>query len=47
MLAQLRAIGDTRSHPVVRVKDDDRAGIKQMLDIGAQTLRALSRKGLF
>jgi 4-hydroxy-2-oxoheptanedioate aldolase len=38
VLAQLRAIGDTRSHPVVRVKDDDRAGIKQMLDIGAQTL---------
>jgi 4-hydroxy-2-oxoheptanedioate aldolase len=38
ILAQLRAIGDTRSHAVVRVKDDDRAGIKQMLDIGAQTL---------
>ena len=38
VLAQLRAVGDTRSHAVVRVKDDDRAGIKQMLDIGAQTL---------
>ncbi|ERJ18551.1 24-dihydroxyhept-2-ene-17-dioic acid aldolase protein [Salinisphaera shabanensis E1L3A] len=38
VLAQLRAMGDTRSQPVVRVKDDDRATIKQMLDIGAQTL---------
>lgn len=38
ILAQLRAVGAARSHPVVRVKDDDRAGIKQMLDIGAQTL---------
>ena len=32
VLDQLRAIGNT-SHPVVRVRDDDRAGIKQMLDI--------------
>ncbi|MBN2742045.1 MAG: HpcH/HpaI aldolase/citrate lyase family protein [Rhodobacteraceae bacterium] len=37
VLAQLRAIG-TASHPVVRVRDDSRAGIKQMLDIGAQTI---------
>lgn len=37
VLAQLRAIG-TGSHPVVRVRDDDRANIKQMLDIGAQTI---------
>jgi len=37
VLAQLRAIG-TRSHPVVRTRDDNRAEIKQMLDIGAQTL---------
>lgn len=37
VLAQLRAIG-TRTSPVVRVKDDDRATIKQMLDIGAQTI---------
>ncbi|MBR9840053.1 MAG: HpcH/HpaI aldolase/citrate lyase family protein [Rhodobacteraceae bacterium] len=37
LLAQLRAVGQA-SHPVVRVKDDDRAGIKQALDIGAQTL---------
>lgn len=38
VLAQLRAIGDTLSQPVVRVKDDDRASIKQMLDIGARSL---------
>jgi len=38
ILAQLRAVGDTRAQPVVRVKDDNRANIKQMLDIGAQTL---------
>ena len=38
VLAQLRAVGDTRSQPVVRVKDDDRAGIKQVLDIGATSL---------
>ncbi len=37
VLDQLRAIGD-KSQPVVRVKDDNRAGIKQMLDIGAQTI---------
>lgn len=37
VLAQLRSIGD-KSHPVVRVRDDNRAEIKQMLDIGAQTL---------
>lgn len=37
ILAQLRAVGD-RSHPVVRVRDDTRADIKQMLDIGAQTI---------
>lgn len=37
VLDQLRAIGEA-SHPVVRVKDDDRAGIKQMLDLGAQTI---------
>ncbi|MEC7793498.1 MAG: HpcH/HpaI aldolase/citrate lyase family protein [Pseudomonadota bacterium] len=37
VLAQLRAIG-TKAHPVVRPRDDNRAGIKQMLDIGAQTL---------
>jgi len=34
---QLRAIRGT-SHPVVRVPDDNRAVIKQMLDLGAQTL---------
>lgn len=37
ILAQLRAIGD-KTHPVVRVRDDTRAEIKQMLDIGAQTI---------
>jgi len=37
VLDQLRAIGDA-SHPVVRVRDHDRAEIKQMLDLGAQTL---------
>lgn len=37
VLAQLRAVGG-KSHPVVRVRDDNRAEIKQMLDIGAQTL---------
>lgn len=37
ILAQLRAVG-TRAHPVVRTRDDDRAILKQMLDIGAQTL---------
>ena len=37
ILAQLRAVGG-HSHPVVRTRDDNRAEIKQMLDIGAQTL---------
>ena len=37
VLAQLRAVG-AKSHPVVRTRDDNRAEIKQMLDIGAQTL---------
>lgn len=37
MLDQLRAIGPA-AHAVVRVRDDNRAGIKQMLDIGAQTI---------
>ncbi|PLW77950.1 HpcH/HpaI aldolase family protein [Cohaesibacter celericrescens] len=34
---QLRAIGD-KGQAVVRVRDDNRAEIKQMLDIGAQTI---------
>lgn len=37
VLAQLRAIGG-KTHAVVRTRDDNRAGIKQMLDIGAQTI---------
>lgn len=37
VLAQLRAVG-TNTHPVVRTRDDNRAEIKQMLDIGAQTI---------
>src|SRR5699024_1100082 len=37
LLAQLRAVG-AGSHPVVRVKDHRRADIKQVLDIGAQTV---------
>ncbi|OYX43153.1 MAG: 2-keto-3-deoxy-L-rhamnonate aldolase [Rhodobacterales bacterium 32-67-9] len=37
VLGQLRAIGG-RTHAVVRVRDDSRAEIKQMLDIGAQTI---------
>lgn len=37
VLGQLRAVGD-KSHAVVRVRDDTRAEIKQMLDIGAQTI---------
>ncbi|NNC22767.1 HpcH/HpaI aldolase/citrate lyase family protein [Salinisphaera sp. USBA-960] len=37
ILGQLRAVG-ARSHPVVRVPDDNRATIKQILDIGAQTI---------
>ncbi|MAM61351.1 HpcH/HpaI aldolase/citrate lyase family protein [Maritimibacter sp. UBA3975] len=38
VLAQLRAVGQGGAHPVVRVRDDNRAEIKQMLDIGAQTI---------
>lgn len=38
VLDQLRAVGRDGAHPVVRLRDDDRAEIKQMLDIGAQTL---------
>ncbi|NHN39880.1 4-hydroxy-2-oxoheptanedioate aldolase [Pseudomaricurvus alcaniphilus] len=38
ILAQLQAISGTSSHPVVRVVEGDTALIKQMLDIGAQTL---------
>ena len=34
---QLRAIG-TAAHAVVRPEDDDRAGIKRLLDSGAQTV---------
>lgn len=37
VLAQLRAVGD-KCHAVVRTRDDNRAEIKQMLDIGAQTI---------
>lgn len=37
VLDQLRAVG-SKSQPVVRIKDHRRADIKQMLDIGAQTL---------
>ncbi|GAA4227131.1 4-hydroxy-2-oxoheptanedioate aldolase [Sagittula marina] len=37
VMAQLRAVG-TKTHPIVRTKDDNRADIKQMLDIGAQTI---------
>lgn len=37
ILAQLRAIG-TAAHPVVRLRNDDRALIKQVLDIGARTV---------
>ncbi|WP_119309489.1 aldolase/citrate lyase family protein [Cohaesibacter haloalkalitolerans] len=36
-LSQLRAIG-AQTQAVVRTRDDNRAEIKQMLDIGAQTL---------
>lgn len=38
VLAQLRAVGNSGAYPVVRTRDDNRALIKQMLDIGAQTL---------
>ncbi|PLW75346.1 aldolase/citrate lyase family protein [Cohaesibacter celericrescens] len=37
ILGQLRAIGD-KTQVVVRPRDDNRAEIKQMLDIGAQTI---------
>lgn len=37
VLAQLRAVGD-KTETVVRTRDDNRAEIKQMLDIGARTL---------
>ncbi len=37
VLGQLRAIGD-KTAVVVRTRDDNRALIKQMLDLGAQTL---------
>ena len=36
--AQIAVLGTSASHPVVRLRDDDPAGIKQALDIGAQTL---------
>lgn len=38
MLAQLRAVAPYRSHPIVRAVDDNPALVKQLLDIGAQTL---------
>jgi 4-hydroxy-2-oxoheptanedioate aldolase len=38
LYAQLLAIGDTPSHPVVRLVDGHTALIKQVLDIGAQTI---------
>lgn len=38
ILDQLRAVGDEGAQPVVRLRDDNRAEIKQMLDIGAQTI---------
>jgi len=38
ILAQLQAIAPYGSHPVVRVVQGDAALIKQMLDIGAQTV---------
>lgn len=37
-LAQLQAVAPYRSHPVVRVVQGDVALVKQMLDIGVQTL---------
>jgi 4-hydroxy-2-oxoheptanedioate aldolase len=37
VLQQLRAVAD-EAHPIVRLRDDNRAEIKQMLDIGAQTI---------
>ncbi|WP_348815084.1 4-hydroxy-2-oxoheptanedioate aldolase [Halomonas sp. H10-59] len=38
MLAQLQAVAAYDSHPVVRVVNGETARIKQLLDIGAQTL---------
>lgn len=38
MLAQLQAIAPYRSHPIVRPVEGTPAHIKQLLDIGAQTL---------
>lgn len=38
ILAQLQAISGTPSHPVVRLADGNPTTIKQVLDIGAQTL---------
>lgn len=37
ILAQLRAVG-AKAEPVVRVRDDNRAVLKQVLEIGAQTI---------
>ena len=37
VLAQLRAVGE-RTQAVVRARDDNRALLKQLLDIGAQTI---------
>lgn len=38
MLSQLQAVGNTASHPVVRLVDDNPSTIKQALDIGVQSL---------
>ncbi|WP_418320743.1 4-hydroxy-2-oxoheptanedioate aldolase [Piscinibacter sakaiensis] len=38
VLAQLQAIAPYRAHPVVRVVNGDPALIKQVLDVGAQTI---------
>ena len=38
ILAQLQAVSGTPSHPVVRLADGNPTTIKQVLDIGAQTL---------
>lgn len=38
MLAQLRAVAPYRAHPIVRAVDDNPALVKQLLDIGTQTL---------
>lgn len=37
-LSQLQAVGNTPAHAVLRLVDDNASGIKQALDIGAQTL---------